>query len=53
MIRLRVTWHHLYIGLACQNCFAHSFSVGFNGAFYRVFWFPEGSNKIEYDTLGS
>ena len=23
MISMRVMWHHFYIGLACQNCFAY------------------------------
>ena len=27
MVRMRVMWHHFYIGLACQNWFAHSVLV--------------------------
>ena len=27
MISMRVMWHHFYIGLVCQNCFAHSVLV--------------------------
>ena len=27
MITMRVTWHQFYIGLVCQNCFAHSLLV--------------------------
>ena len=27
MITMRVTWHQFYIGLVCQNCFAHSLLI--------------------------
>ena len=27
MISMRVMWHQFYIGLVCQNCFAHSLLV--------------------------
>ena len=39
MISKSAMWHHFYIGLVCQNCFAHSvlvlIALSF-GAFYFV-----------------
>ena len=27
LTRMTAMWHHFYIGLVCQNCFAHSVMV--------------------------
>ena len=43
LISMRAMWHYFYIGLACQNCFAHLVLVLL--ALSMALLFREGSDK--------